>query len=896
MALKCWSSKSSSTCSGKGPAANCCYGAGMSRATITLMTVSLLAAACGDADQSQAPSPELEDIGTQDSADTAEGVSDIGTDDTSGGEDSGSHEDAALGPPKDIEGAQDTAADSAKTDTPEGVDAESDDANASPLEDAGSDAQGGGDQDAQPEPPDATTDAEDAVTAPCPGGCDDGLACNGVETCDEATGTCQPGAPLCDDGDPCTDDVCDEVIGFCDVVPVDCSDGNPCTDDTCDSETGACLHSDTDCGDDDLCTDDWCAPPAGGCFWDAVTCDDGDPCTDDLCDPELGCLTAPITCDDEVTCTIDSCEAGTCVHTPDHTACADNVACTVDSCEAEGCLNTPDAALCSDDNPCTTDTCEFETGCAQLPVICDDALPCTMDGCDEATGLCTHPPIDCSNGDPCDGLETCDPSDGACLAGTPVSCPDDDACDGLESCDPSTGLCVNGPPVDCYPESWDGCDGVKTCHPSGVCETTPLGMVSCPVAPDACDQSGGVDGPVSGKVTTGPGSVFVLKDQMQWNEKAAIADQIAEHWSVQYVTLETIIDTDLNRQGGSISLDGIDCFEGGFWWNDGDNEVDYWWPQGVTSSADAWGPSTPSPGGTVSGKPLLVVSWYHKAEEDSSTSTYKGVRLGIVDLTTYDYRLVLLAEPVCDGTITAEGCQGTPTYAPLSTSSSSLHAGGIVWYQNYLFVADTSHGFRVFDMNRIQRVQTGDSNALGYKASADAYLGYNYRYVIPQTGRYQHCGDSCCARFSWVSLDPTTSPPSLLAGEYVSGETSGRAHRWSLDTSDGRLVTTHGTATSVASYFPAVKNMQGGLSVDGHYFFSSSAPKLSWPPSLGSMHDAALGGNLTTHQYPQLPEDLSYNPYTDAIWSCTEEPATWLGQTRYCFRFDRADLVNGSCD
>ena len=58
----------------------------------------------------------------------------------------------------------------------------------------------------------------------------------------------------------------------------------------------------------------------------------------------------------------------------------------------------------------------------------------------------------------------------------------------------------------------------------------------------------------------------------------------------------------------------------------------------------------------------------------------------------------------------------------------------------------------------------------------------------------------------------------------------------------------------------------------------------------------ALGGSLTTHQYPRLPEDLSYDPYFDDIWTCTEEPATFLGQTRYCFRVARSQLVTGSCD
>jgi hypothetical protein len=45
--------------------------------------------------------------------------------------------------------------------------------------------------------------------------CDDGLFCNGSETCVPASG-CQAGEPVaCDDGDPCTSDACDEDAGEC---------------------------------------------------------------------------------------------------------------------------------------------------------------------------------------------------------------------------------------------------------------------------------------------------------------------------------------------------------------------------------------------------------------------------------------------------------------------------------------------------------------------------------------------------------------------------------------------------------------------------------------------------------------------------------------------------------
>eukprot|EP00567_Pseudictyota_dubia_P002034 CAMPEP_0197464934 /NCGR_PEP_ID=MMETSP1175-20131217/64284_1 /TAXON_ID=1003142 /ORGANISM="Triceratium dubium, Strain CCMP147" /LENGTH=171 /DNA_ID=CAMNT_0043000937 /DNA_START=393 /DNA_END=905 /DNA_ORIENTATION=- len=46
--------------------------------------------------------------------------------------------------------------------------------------------------------------------------CDDGLFCNGLETCDPSTGQCTPGtAPNCDDGISCTVDSCSDSLGKC---------------------------------------------------------------------------------------------------------------------------------------------------------------------------------------------------------------------------------------------------------------------------------------------------------------------------------------------------------------------------------------------------------------------------------------------------------------------------------------------------------------------------------------------------------------------------------------------------------------------------------------------------------------------------------------------------------
>ena len=79
-------------------------------------------------------------------------------------------------------------------------------------------------QDTTPE--DTTTDT--SVDVPSEDGgctsdsdCDDGVFCNGVETCN-SSGECEEATTVeCDDGDPCTEDSCDEDAGECDHATID---------------------------------------------------------------------------------------------------------------------------------------------------------------------------------------------------------------------------------------------------------------------------------------------------------------------------------------------------------------------------------------------------------------------------------------------------------------------------------------------------------------------------------------------------------------------------------------------------------------------------------------------------------------------------------------------------
>lgn len=120
--------------------------------------------------------------------------------------------------------------------------------------------------------------------------CDDGLFCNGTETC--VAGICQSGTPpAVDDGVPCTIDACDETNDVVVHTPSDalCDNGVFCDGvETCHATLGCqsgppadCTALDGQCvvGTCNAVTDLCEAVPAN----EGGACDDGVPCTQDVC-------------------------------------------------------------------------------------------------------------------------------------------------------------------------------------------------------------------------------------------------------------------------------------------------------------------------------------------------------------------------------------------------------------------------------------------------------------------------------------------------------------------------------------------------------------------------------------------------------------------------------------
>jgi hypothetical protein len=291
--------------------------------------------------------------------------------------------------------------------------------------------------------------------------CSDGLFCNGMETCSAVSG-CQPGAPpVCNDGLTCTADACDPIQNACVFTPVDafCNDGLVCDGiETCDpmgaAPSGCKPGTPVPCASDGIaCTTDACTEAAQGCAHtpDSSKCAAGQFCIvlQNGCTSGQPCSTGA-DCQDNALCDgVETCVAGICQPgTP--IDCDDGVGCTFDACApATGaCSHLPNDALCSDGLTCNgVEACDAQMGCILIApaVNCNDGVGCTIDTCLEPSGTCTHTQSDalCSNGQLCDGIEQCTAS--GCQPGAPFVCPSDGIACTSEVCDPTINACKSIP-------------------------------------------------------------------------------------------------------------------------------------------------------------------------------------------------------------------------------------------------------------------------------------------------------------------------------------------------------------------------------------------------------------------------------------------------------------------
>ncbi len=305
----------------------------------------------------------------------------------------------------------------------------------------------------------------------------------------------------------------------------------------------------------------------------------------------------------------------------------------------------------------------------------------------------------------------------------------------------------------------------------------------------------------------------------------------------------------LNRRAERTSIPGR-AAEWGFRWNQADLLTERWWPQGITTSADA------SDTEDVDGRRLLMTSWYSKNVDRAN----HGSRVTVVDIDTLQYRHVLLVVP-------ERAADGRIQLRPLL-----VHAGGLVWCGPYVHVAGTRRGLFTCLVDDIIRVESTAHT-------------YGYRFVLPVRFAYEATASEGTEqmRYSFLSLDRSSSPPQLVAGEYGVSEMTRRLVRYPLDPESYHLEAHEdGTSRPVWLDDRGLGHMQGATVVRDTYYVTSSRGRYR----LGQLHVGRPGEFRTfPRTLPVGPEDIAYWPSTDLLWSLTEYPGR-----RFVFAMNRAQF------
>ena len=273
-----------------------------------------------------------------------------------------------------------------------------------------------------------------------------------------------------------------------------------------------------------------------------------------------------------------------------------------------------------------------------------------------------------------------------------------------------------------------------------------------------------------------------------------------------------------------------------FTWDADDRRDRRWWPQGITSSADGDAPKSDR------GRDLLVTSWYSKKPDGVS----HGSRVSVIDLATLRYAHVLL--------VVASVVGGRLRLEPLR-----VHAGGLVWHGPWLHVAATGRGFLTCHWDDL--VQVADGDAL-----------FGHTHLLPVRFTHRGAGNDGVdrLRFSFLSLDRSGDVPRLVAGEYGRGRQTRRVARFALDPGSG-LPSRNAEGRSTALHLDdfGLARMQGVVLARGRWYATASVGP--WLP--GSVH-VGDAGRLRAHHLaaPIGPEDLTWWPAQDRLWTVTEHP------------------------
>jgi hypothetical protein len=358
-------------------------------------------------------------------------------------------------------------------------------------------------------------------------------------------------------------------------------------------------------------------------------------------------------------------------------------------------------------------------------------------------------------------------------------------------------------------------------------------------------------------LTVHDASCLKLQDQNTWSTSAASMTPVGPALGLAAVLL------DLNRAGpvlGALNHPPAVGYKGGFRWNDGDMATADWVPQGMTAG--------------VSGSAnVALVAWHYAP----ATAPDKGVRLSVADISdmaaaAVNYRHLLLVRPTSSGNFT----------------TVPEHGGGLAWMGNYLYMADTADGIRVFDLTQIREVSTSATCETAIGQVGAEWCAFGYKYVLPQVSAYvvpAATVSPCRPRFSFLGKDTRGTTPVVLSGEYCNntgtscpydGSTpglGGRLYRWPVDAATSRLKTVSGLVAPERAYLMNEPNVQGvapimtSTSTTSYWLSSTRYGGALFKVSTGASRTAYLSGS---GQWARMPEGLHATGSGTNLWTATE--------------------------
>ncbi|MEU6881429.1 hypothetical protein [Streptomyces sp. NPDC046712] len=399
-------------------------------------------------------------------------------------------------------------------------------------------------------------------------------------------------------------------------------------------------------------------------------------------------------------------------------------------------------------------------------------------------------------------------------------------------------------------------------------------------------------------------------------------------------------------------------------WQTDDNTSSEWVPQAITGVSDA---QEDEDWGTSNADPILVGSYdnenpgrsNYKAQSDncvqeaaSDACNEKGIRVSFFNQATQKYRHVLLVWPYInsknhisfDALHAREGtCTTEVTTA--CKAQNGIHAGGMVWYGNYLYVADTANGMRVFDMRRIMDLNP-DNNADVNDPTPDGlvsdvidkkrigrqsnvWYGFGYRYVMPQVASLKFTaakptgptgGNQCYAstrpKASYVSLDRGATDH-LVLGEYCNlnngGNSPGRVGTYPMTALTAAVEGAAGTVANADLAYglpadgtfngePLWHKIQGATRYEGKWYFHRSngydnGRLLQATPAINGT--IQLVGNTKVLQSSFGPEDLYLahgrgDGFAPQLWSLSEHAPSKCGACkREMYSYNMSAVISG---